>query len=258
MSKTNSSRGKVAGLSSHPPDEFQARPSNRLGRNALGLSQADGSAWQEYLAVCEVQDKLQIRSYFQNLTTGNRAWDEPPSGASHIIPASEEMRRMATLQLDELCVTTGENQQDVDNTDKKRGGFKSLFGLNRKKNDCSISSEQSKNNKKIQYKPGSKVLAATNDKRTDPHLQAAIANSIAESQGHSTIGPRTNAYNHSSQQNRDSDLEMAIALSMSEAAATTATTTLQPNSINEEEEILRQVLEQSKQEVAKAGKKTSR
>jgi hypothetical protein len=254
MSQTNSSREKATGDST---DEFQARPTNRLGPNAMGVAQADGSTWQEYLAVCEVQDKLQIRSYFQNLTTGDRAWDEPPSGASHIIPASDEMRRMATLQLDELCVATGENQQSMNIKEKKKGGFRSFFGLGRKKNDNNDSSEQSNNNKKIQYRPGSKLLAASNnDTRADPHLQAAIANSIAESQGYSTAGSTTNSYNQSYQHDCDSDLDMAMALSMSEAAAAATTTTFQPNSINEEEEMLRQVLEQSKQEAAKAGKKS--
>jgi hypothetical protein len=51
-------------------------------------------------------NNLTIRSYFQNRRTGKKVWDEPPSGASKIVPASEEMRRMAAIQLDELYVAT--------------------------------------------------------------------------------------------------------------------------------------------------------
>ena len=51
-------------------------------------------------------NNLTIRSYFQNRRTGKKVWDEPPSGASKIVPASEEMRRMANIQLGDLYVAT--------------------------------------------------------------------------------------------------------------------------------------------------------
>ena len=94
------------------PDEnaFEARPTNRLGKDHKIV--ADGDTWQEMMAVCEPRNykknndgsgpSLVIRSYYQNTRTGKRVWDEPPSGATNIIPASEEMRKMATLQLNEL------------------------------------------------------------------------------------------------------------------------------------------------------------
>jgi Ubiquitin interaction motif len=263
MAPQNPSAAGRAAAHQSPEDHFQARPSNRLGRNAPGVAQADGSTWQEYLAVCDVQEKLQIRSYFQNLTTGKRVWDEPPSGASHIIPASEEMHRMATLQLDELYVATTNGEGDGNKNDKKsdkekkKSGLKSLFGLGRNKtrdnNATSSSNGGSTNNKKIQYKSGSSLLAGSNS-RVDPHLQAAIAQSIAESQGiPSSLSNTDNAVNPSSgsHQEADPDLAMAMALSLSTAGAASS-----PKTLNEEEEMLRRALEESKLESA-SGKRRS-
>lgn len=247
--------------SSRDEDNFQARPSQRLGRNAPGVAQADGSTWQEYIAVCEVQEKLQVRSYFQNLTTGKRVWDEPPSGASNIIPASEEMRRMAALQLDELYVaTTGDgdggegsstnntNANKSDNMKKKKPGLKSLFGMGRNKSTDSSSTSTNSNNKKIQYKAGSSLLVSGGSSGgVDPHLQAAIAQSIAESQGiPSSAAARNNgvaaAATHQ-QSEVDPDLAIAMALSLSD------TTAAQHHTSNEEEEeMIRQALAASKLE----------
>ncbi|KAG7353415.1 ubiquitin interaction motif-containing protein [Nitzschia inconspicua] len=255
MAPQNPSRNAATAAASAaaPPhdseDHFQARPSHRLGRNALGVAQADGSTWQEYLAVCEIQEKMQIRSYFQNLTTGKRVWDEPPSGASHIIPASEEMHRMATIQLDELFVaTTGQEKSSKGhNEKKKKSGLKSFFGLGRNNKSSETSSTSPGN--KIRYKPGSKLLASSNGGGVDPQLQAAIAQSIAESQGiTSSLSQSSQIHGVSAagqEEDDDPDLAMAMALSLSTATAGAGATN-QPNSYNEEEEMLRRALEASK------------
>ncbi|EJK76622.1 hypothetical protein THAOC_01603 [Thalassiosira oceanica] len=46
--------------------------------------------------------RLTLRPYFQSQNTGERVWDEPPSGASNILFASPEARRMAEAQLEEM------------------------------------------------------------------------------------------------------------------------------------------------------------
>ncbi|KAL3908448.1 MAG: hypothetical protein SGILL_008476 [Bacillariaceae sp.] len=256
-------------------DNFQARPSRSLGRNAPGVAQADGSSWQEYLAVCEIQEKLQVRSYFENLTTGKRVWDEPPSGASHIIPATEEMRRMATMQLDDLYVATmangsgdngsgGDQNNDSKNKGsnksddkKKMGGIKSLFKFGKKDKDSNANPKETK----IQYRPGSNLLATVSGEngsgsrtqRTDRHLQAAIAQSLAESSGVASGSSFQHQPDFSD--HPDSDLAKAMALSLNESAG--MSTSASPDAAaasavtDDEDEILRRVLEQSKLEAAK-------
>lgn len=170
---------------------------------------------------------------------------------------------MATLQLDELYVATTNGEGDGNKNDKKsdkekkKSGLKSLFGLGRNKtrdnNATSSSNGGSTNNKKIQYKSGSSLLAGSNS-RVDPHLQAAIAQSIAESQGiPSSLSNTDNAVNPSSgsHQEADPDLAMAMALSLSTAGAASS-----PKTLNEEEEMLRRALEESKLDSA-IGKRRS-
>ena len=119
-------------------DRFEARPTAKIGKKI----EADGDTWQEQLAVCEApgstssdNNKLMIRSYYQNERSGKRVWDEPPSGASHIRHATEDMRRMAQVQLDELHVVTGQDLEDTTGASaekkKKKRGF---FGFGKKKN----------------------------------------------------------------------------------------------------------------------------
>jgi hypothetical protein len=243
-------------------DHFDARPSHRL-RNTATIEQADGSTWQEFLAVAEVLGKLQIRSYYQNRTTGKRVWDEPPTGASHVIPATKEMHRMATLQLDELYIATGNNDdsngngnggaRDGDDGRKKSGGnggfMKGLFFGRKKGNDEDSARKPSTAATKIRYRPGSKLLAAKSDDdqdgssrnlprgktrstTTDRQFQTAIARSIADSQGRS----------YPADVDEDEELAIAKALSLSSSLPECK----QPE--EDEDEILRQVLEQSRLE----------
>ena len=52
--------------------------------------------------IAAASQRLTLRPYFQSQNTGERHWDEPPSGASNIIYATSEARRMAEAQLEEM------------------------------------------------------------------------------------------------------------------------------------------------------------
>jgi hypothetical protein len=52
--------------------------------------------------------RLTLRPYFQSQNTGQRVWDEPPSGASNIVYATAESRKMAHAQLEEMRATYAE------------------------------------------------------------------------------------------------------------------------------------------------------
>ena len=49
--------------------------------------------------------RLILRPYFQSQNTGQRVWDEPPSGASNIVYATSEALKMAQAQLEEMRAT---------------------------------------------------------------------------------------------------------------------------------------------------------
>ena len=55
--------------------------------------------------VAAASQRLTLRPYFQSQNTGQRVWDEPPSGASNIIYATPEARKMAEAQLSEMRST---------------------------------------------------------------------------------------------------------------------------------------------------------
>lgn len=228
---------------------LEARPSQRVGGQRI---EGDGDTWQETLAVCEAPSskpknstssagKLIIRSYFQNNRSGKRVWDEPPSGASQILPATEEMRRMAEMQLAELHLVTGQTQSQLqtqsqtqshsqDSEPRKRRSF---FGFGKKKEKDKGHTTQTK----IRYKPGSALLtiAPGNDRGdSDAQLQEAIARSLAESQGIPYNG------NVATLPIDDDELAMAKALSLSAAQESGET----------EEQLLARVLEESRIEDA--------
>ena len=207
-------------------DGFVARRSNRVTDSKF--NQSDGDTWQETLAVCEINDVLCIRSYYTNRRTDQRVWDEPPSGASNIKEASEEMRKMAKVQLSEMKIVTG--QVDDLAEVKKKGGIGGLF---RRKNKDTLSfatikattnKEGKKVHPRIQYKSDSFI--AESKKNTskelffDHGLQQALAASIAESTGHTkgTIHGETEQYNYIQKyHDHDDDLELALAISMSDS-----------------------------------------
>ena len=258
-------------------DFFQARPSPRVGKNV----QADGDTWQETLAVCEAPDgsKLVIRSYYQNVRNGKRVWDEPPSGASNIKPATDEMRRMAQLQMQEMQVVTGKvegidappssnNRSKRGDKDKsKKGKGMGGFFFRRKKDG---NDPKKKDKRSIQYKSGSNLLArkgqnqSSMDETNDVRLQEAIARSIAEAQG---IPYTPGAHDALLEQmpsspQEDEELEMAKALSMSEVEATRkepvkTAASWPPQNENAEEAMLRTAIEESKREAQQNKRQSS-
>ena len=145
---------------------YVARQSNKTA----GLNVAsDGVVWKERLAVVEGvtpegNPKLHIRSYFRNPQTRERAWDEPPSGASRVDFATPEMRQLAEQQMKELQFTLDlippdhASQQTTKQEKPKKGFFKRLKGKNKDK-------------------------AILKDDSKDLNLQRAIALSMADQQG---------------------------------------------------------------------------
>jgi hypothetical protein len=231
MSDNNDSSGrKKKGTND---DSFQARPTNRLGKDHKIV--ADGDTWQEMMAVCEApgdedSGRLVIRSYYQNIRTDERVWDEPPSGATNVIPASDEMRRMATLQLEELHVVDTSKQKK-----KKKSIIGKMFGKKKDKKK-----EEEPENRKIQYRPGSQMYANQAPQDTEEALiQEAIAASIAESRGEKYVSSQQNAPTT----NADDELLMAQAISMSAAEHEQQ----QAGAVTDEV-VLAQVMEQSKLE----------
>ena len=176
--------------------------------------------------------KLIVRSYFQNLRTGRKVWDEPPSGASNIIPASEEMRRMAELQIGELYVSTtpptgiedfnNENKNDsssnkndrLKNSFFRKGNAKTSTNNSNGGNTTSTAARTSIG-RRIRYKPDSSLNTT----------------SSASDAGRSRISGETL---------NDQQLREAIERSMNESHGGTAVET--------EEEILQRVLETSRLE----------
>lgn len=250
---------------------LEARPTQRLGNQRIA---GDGDTWQETLAVCEAPSavnatttkskgkssksssksasapgKLIIRSYFENTRTGKRAWDEPPSGASVILPATQEMRRMAELQLAELQIVTESTTeteeakatakakgQDAAEPKKRRG----FFGFGKKKETSTAPAAPPP---KIRYRPGSSLLTPAprhSSQDADVHLQEAIARSLAESQGIPYSATTSTAA--TSTVNDDDELAIATALSLSVAHAQQAGET--------EEQLVARVLEESRIEAA--------
>jgi len=238
---------------------------NRLGKKRTDeLIQADGDTWQEYLAVSEKpktkssngsshggalkffgkknkkksssnsasagsdSSNLIIRSYFQNMRTGKKVWDEPPSGASNILPASEEMRRMAEMQLGELYVKTttradggsmNEGNDSTNKSSKKKSSSGGLFGRSNTTNGSNSGSKGENTQRRIRYKPDSAL---------------------------NTTGPASKSDRRSNESLNDRQLQEAIKRSMYESygIATEANET--------EEEVLRRVLEESRLEASSA------
>ena len=214
--------------------ELPARQSQKV---AVDLSASDGDTWHERIAVCESatkegKPKLLLRSYYRNSRTNEKAWDEPPSGASQIKHATPDMRQKAELQMQELQLTLELIPDDTDagatttsdGADKKNKAKGGLFGRFR-------GNRTGKKKEKV-YLSESKDL----------NLQKAIARSMADQRGSGAgdepvvyYDPEANGTDH------DEALEMAKALSMSEAGGAGNMT---------EDEMLQQALEASRLDAA--------
>jgi hypothetical protein len=214
-----------------PADLFAPRRSQHISSN---LTISDGEVWQEKLAVCEGtspngEPRLLIRSFYRNKRSGDRVWDEPPSGAGTVLHATAEMRKKAEMQKEELQLTLEmippEEEKDrvsvMTNSSKEKVGFLGRF---RKRS-----------------KPKKEVEASK-----DLNLQRAIARSIAD-QNHGTLDEPIIHYDEenderfeTSTDHYDDDLALAKALSISESAVPVVS-----NDTLTEEELFQRALEQS-------------
>ena len=256
--------------------EFEARPSHRVAASSI---QSDGDVWQEMLAVCEPPNNsktdgskkkktgwglmgrgnkqsgagsasssqtdgpsLVLRSYYECERTGKRVWDEPPSGASKVVQATDEMRQMAQLQLQELILsrssapespvtpsdedgtssstpTSGSSSSSAAKSAKKKGFFgkfrggsnmqvttvanSSMSATSTATNHGSASSSQDRSGKSNR---GKKQQYRTNDVQ----LQQAIARSLADEGINQTSATETDDDRELQEQ-----IDLAKALSLS-------------------------------------------
>jgi hypothetical protein len=220
----------------------------------------DGDSWQETLAVCEMpatksgEVKMKIRSYYSNQRTGDRVWDEPPSGASRVLSATEEMRKMAELQLNEMQITFG-TALNTPPTEKRRSSLGFLKRHNASPAAINTNTPENTPKFKVKYKPGSILSgikkkppkAAQRDDSLDPEIQKAIALSMHESNASATsINTSQQPENGGEPVIRsevvfgDDELEMVMAMSLSEAEFQQKS-----NKLSEEEEFQR-ALEESR------------
>lgn len=163
--------------------------------------------------VCELAGKLTIRSYYANRRTQERQWDEPPSGASRVVNASDTMRKMANIQLQELQITSG-TVPDVEQTTpkSKRAGLGGFF--RRSKVDATAPPANLPADSRVQYRSDSFLARAKRDQRDsrmydeqlDPAMQRALVRSMSRKS-------RSSARHH------DAELEHAMALSLLEAGS---------------------------------------
>jgi hypothetical protein len=199
------------------------------------MAQSDGEVWQEKLAVCEGvtpsgEPRLLIRSFYRNKRTGERFWDEPPSGAGSVLHATAEMRKKAEMQKEDLQLTLemipseDGNKEDVSKKAKEDNRKVGFLGLFRKK---------SKSKKEVEISK-------------DLNLQRAIARSIADQVRGTHDEPLVHYDGENDEKfespanDFDEELALAKALSISESAV--------PATVSgsmTEEEMFQRALEQS-------------
>ena len=214
-----------------------AAATSSSGRSSSNDKAGNGTASE---GTAEAIPQLTLRSYFQSQSTGQRVWDEPPSGASNVVYASEEVRRMALIQMEDLQVSTdvvravsdavrAEEGDEEDGSGRavKNGGGKGgksakpkvlgRFKIGRK--PSSNSAEDGDNNakanqkggqrqRKIRYKPGRAPYGATaayNQSIDEAQLERAKMLSLQELGG----GDGDDAGGDNS--NHDDGVEAAIA-----------------------------------------------
>ena len=225
MGKDENQTKRMAARRKQPPqatqedDGYVARRSNHVSGDKY--SKADGDSWQETLAVCELAGKLTIRSYFTNQRTQQRVWDEPPSGASKIIAASESMRKMANVQLQEMQIATGQ-VPDTEHKPKEKKGLGGLFRRNKaapaaaaaadKSTEAKITKDGRKVHPRIQYKPDGLMARVRKESRNQTvhgqHLDPALQKALAAS-----LHPHSPHADH-----HDEEMAKAMAMSLAESS----------------------------------------
>lgn len=198
----------------------------RKSQRVSGVEFSDGDIWQEKLAVCEGVKKtgepdLLIRSYYRNLRTRERVWDEPPSGAGTVLHATVESRQQAEFQRSELQLTLEMIPEDESNPSKKSSPKKSKKGL-----------FQSFRGKKKKKRPQV-------DTSKDVNLQRAIAKSMAEQFKPTGGGMDEPTVLYDTGDNDDDDIALAKALSIS----------AMETDHNMEDEDIQKAVQQSREEV---------
>jgi len=159
---------------------------------------ADGDTWMECFAVVESQRREEgmiVRPYFESRSTGIRAWDEPPSGASNIEYATPQVREMAQIQAKDFP-----SSEMPTSTEKNKNNLKSKTIGKIKEMGKAVS----------HLTRGKSVSHLTRDKRKTlktKHDDADVDNDDVKGQG---ILQRAHL---------DKNLQMAIALSLNPHAA---------------------------------------
>jgi hypothetical protein len=108
--------------------EYKPQPSTRISTSNIS---SDNDTWTEYLTIVELprRDKrntfeLQIRSFFESKATGEKVWGEPPTGATHVLWATEDMKKMAHEQMcDLMVVEKAAEDNDEEEENPKDGCF---------------------------------------------------------------------------------------------------------------------------------------
>ena len=223
---------------------YEPRQSARV-RGANIHTTGDGDVWQEHLVVCEAAgNKLVIRSYFKNSRTKKKVWDEPPTGASSIEPASPNKRAEAEAELKTLQaamdgVSADASPDDHDGGSGEHGAKKSkkgrgFFGAFRKKakgtKNGPETTASAKTGGRMFGKSSSKSGSSANNSKNadafgmdgDEDIQRAISLSMGL-ENDTVASSQQSAYNKYSKnkqwQEDQEALEMAKAISMSEAEA---------------------------------------
>ena len=94
---------KFKSKSNHSSSNSNANNENKFTANIHHNDMNLTSTTEVELA--QAAQRLTLRPYFQSQNTGQRVWDEPPSGASKIVYATAEARKMAQAQLEEMRAT---------------------------------------------------------------------------------------------------------------------------------------------------------
>ena len=73
----------------HKGKEYTPKKSKRYKRTST--APGDQDTWTEHVVIVD-KSSYNLRSYFQSKLTGRCVWDEPPTGASNIVPFQKEER----------------------------------------------------------------------------------------------------------------------------------------------------------------------
>jgi hypothetical protein len=192
--------------------------------------------------------KMKIRSYYSNRRTGERVWDEPPSGARKIVPATEEMRKMAEVQLREMHITFGTAFNEPLPT-KKKGFFRKLTSLSSGRVSNAANTPATPKYK-IKYKPYSILskIKKGSASRNKLHHDDSLDPEVQKKRFHSaslTPDKTDEPVIRSEVSFRDDEMQMVMAMSLSEAESKRQEE--QPTDKVSEEVMLQRALQESRQ-----------